>query len=152
MAQRDEEFVDLMRAVYRGVFDRMRELMRERGIPGISMALLRLVQKHPGLTLSDAARELEIAKSHLSNAVESLSHVDLIEKRPDPKDHRLLRLHPTPAANELTRDLREGINRRLGALLQTLPESDVECLLRVLRTLDATLRNESSTHASANNL
>lgn len=143
MADRDETFAVLLRAVNRGVFDRVREVMQERGIPGISMAVLRVVQDRSGLTVSEAARETSIAKSHLSNTVESLAQLGLVEKRPDATDHRLLRIYPTQEAEDFFREMQRAVNQRLGTLLDTLPEADVDSLLRILRTLDRALHKEN---------
>src|SRR5690606_40015840 len=80
----------------------MRALMLRAGkeyeLPPFSFMLLRHIKEEPGITLSELARRVGAAKSHTSTTIEQLVQEGYVEKRADPSDQRVLRLHATEAA------------------------------------------------------
>lgn len=91
--------------LWRHVNRQMRELMYRAGkefdVPPFSFMLLRHIKEEPGITLSELARRVGAAKSHASTTVEQLVQDGYVEKRADPSDQRVLRLHVTEAARRM---------------------------------------------------
>ncbi|MBO2521925.1 MAG: hypothetical protein CW345_09035 [Firmicutes bacterium] len=88
--------------LWRHVNREMRALMLRAGkeyeLPPFSFMLLRHIKEEPGVTLSELARRVGAAKSHISTTVEHLVKEGYVEKRSDPSDQRVVRLHVTEAA------------------------------------------------------
>jgi DNA-binding MarR family transcriptional regulator len=89
-----------------------------RLLPRSELEVMRLLATRPGLTVSEAAAELEIRPPNLSTAVRSLVDKGLLERRQSATDGRSVRLHPTPRA---LRD-RQAQERAWGAALDRVLE------------------------------
>lgn len=91
--------------LWRQVNRRMRELLARAGkefdLPPFSFMLLCRIKEEPGVSLSELSRLIGAAKSHTSTTVEQLVRDGYVEKRSDPKDQRVIRLHVTEAGRRL---------------------------------------------------
>jgi DNA-binding MarR family transcriptional regulator len=129
----------LLKSVSRSVFDLARSAMHNRGLPAQTMPVLGHVTKNPGTTVSEIARRTQLAKSHISNTVDSLCEKGFLEKRADPDDQRLVRIYATPRAQGYFRELHESVRRSLSEALSTLPDEKVEAIMDGLQALDSVL-------------
>lgn len=68
--------------------------------PPTALEVMRLLSRRPGLSVNDVARELGVAPNNVSTAVTHLERQGLLERRRDPDDGRVARLHPTPTAKD----------------------------------------------------
>jgi DNA-binding MarR family transcriptional regulator len=89
---------------------------------------MRLLVRRPGLSVNDTAAELGIAPPNISAAVRSLVARGELERRPDPVDRRVVRLHPTDAAMAGRRAQEEAWGRALDEVLSDVPAADRELL------------------------
>lgn len=67
-------------------------------LPLSEIEVLRVIEEHPGSTVSEIARALNLQSSNVSTTVRRLVDQGLLEKRSDPSDGRSFRLHQTPVA------------------------------------------------------
>jgi DNA-binding MarR family transcriptional regulator len=65
---------------------------------------MRIVVGHPGISLRDLSREVSLAHSTVSGIADRLEKRAMIERRPDPSDGRISRIHPTKEVMEFVRD------------------------------------------------
>ena len=104
--------------------------------------LLRLVRRHPGLTVADAAAQLLLAHNTISTLVGQLAARGLLDRVPDDNDGRVNRLRLAPQAEQRMAAWRV---RRLAAAAATvaeLPPAEVAAVtaaLPALRRLGARL-------------
>jgi DNA-binding MarR family transcriptional regulator len=106
-------------------------------LPLSELEVMRLLVRHPGLSVNDVAAELGLRPSNVSAAVRSLAERGLIERRRDEGDARIARLHPTAEAIA-RRDRREAAwGAELERLLRALPEGERHRLLGATPALDA---------------
>jgi DNA-binding MarR family transcriptional regulator len=61
---------------------------------------MRWIESHPGTSATRTAEAMSLRHSNLSVAVRSLVAKGMVERRPDPDDARLIRLHPTDLARD----------------------------------------------------
>lgn len=131
-----QEFAELVVASSRS--SRQRERLRravESPVTTASLTVLRLVERAGPLTLSEAARRLELDQSTLSRQVRPLEDEGLVARQPDVADRRAARLTVTQAGRRMLRRLRDvALNdydvalsdwepaerARLGAMLERL--------------------------------
>jgi len=82
--------------------------------------LLRLVDRHSGIRVQDAALELGVASNSVSTLVKQLNRAGLLERRTDPLDGRAVCLRLSPLAQEWVNQLgnarEQAIDRALAAL------------------------------------
>ena len=100
--------------------------------------LLRLSEQ-PGLSQKELSELLEVEPITVARLADRLEARDLLERRPDPNDRRIWRLHLRPAAQSVLDELhwhREDLTERITAKLD--PET-VATTIRALRCMRASL-------------
>lgn len=139
MAEPHEILADLLQTVNRGIWDNIRGVVHEHRLPVVSMVVMRQIGHEPGITIGELSRRTGVAKSHISNTVESLAQKGLIEKRPDPADQRLVRVFPTEQAEARHRQIHAEIKSQLSEVLASVPPEKVAALIDGLQALKAAL-------------
>ena len=81
------------------------------------------------------AEMFEMDKSVVSRQVRTLEEFGLVETRADERDGRVRVLVATPIAEERVREVREGNQQRLRAVLRDHPETDLRNFAELLRSL-----------------
>ena len=90
-------------------------------LPASELEVMRLLVRRPGLSLGRLAAELALAPSNASATVRALVARGLLERRRDPEDGRVIRLHPTPAAISSRRERERAWGAALARQLAALP-------------------------------
>ena len=110
--------------------------------PPSELAVLRQLDRQPGLSLGEVAEELGLQPSNASATVRSLALRGLVDRQPDDKDGRVTRLFPTEEASRHRQVRERGWGERLARELAGLPEDQARALIEAapgLRTLAAQL-------------
>ena len=101
----------------------------------------------PGLSVNDTAAEFRLAPANVSTALRALEARGLLERRRDPADGRVVRLHPTEAALTHRSDQERAWGSALAQALAALPKADAKRSLAAtgsLRALAAVLGREAA--------
>ncbi|GAA1358616.1 MarR family winged helix-turn-helix transcriptional regulator [Streptomyces beijiangensis] len=69
-------------------------------LPLVSYTLLAHIDDQQGCRATDLAGHYMLDKSTVSRQIAALEKLGLVERRPDPDDHRVQVLHPTDAGTE----------------------------------------------------
>jgi DNA-binding MarR family transcriptional regulator len=101
-------------------------------LPASELEIMRLLVRRPGLSVNETAAELRSAPANVSTALRALEARGLLERRRDPADGRVVRLHPTAAALAHRSDKEVAWGNALAEALAALPKLDAK------RTLAAT--------------
>ncbi|MBQ0826965.1 MarR family winged helix-turn-helix transcriptional regulator [Streptomyces tagetis] len=140
-----EDLTDALVAVQRLIRRRVRREMSAPRLGGAEAELLRLVVARPGISVSDAARELCLAGNSVSTLVNRLAAAGYLLRETDPSDRRAARLLPTPAAGTRLREWRRhraDLVRRQAARLDEADRAALRDAVPALRRLAARLREE----------
>lgn len=130
------EIGELFRQVNREIHERFRHAFKEKEMPPFgTMIMLRVIDHHPGVTVSELARRSGMVKSHISKTLEQLESQGQVEKRPDPEDQRLLRIFLTRAAREDIKQKEALATALWSEVLEQLPDAELEAAVRGLRVL-----------------
>ncbi|GGM00905.1 MarR family winged helix-turn-helix transcriptional regulator [Nakamurella endophytica] len=89
---------------------------------------------------SDLAERLSVDTSVASRQVASLVALGLVERHPDPADHRAHRLRLTDAGRSRLEEIRDSVARRISSRLSAWDEADLSALTDLLERLGATIR------------
>jgi len=135
-----ELLIDLLQEVNKGLSSYVREVLAGHRIPVATMVVMRKIKEEPGTTVSELARRTGFAKSNVSSIIEDLSRRGLVEKRTDPADHRLLRLHHTEPATGFLSMVKADIRGRIGDLVSGIPETRKAELIEGLREIREALK------------
>ena len=117
----------------------LRRAGKDHDLPPFSFFLLRHIEEEPGTTLSELARRVGAAKSHTSTLVEHLVREGFVEKRSDPSDHRVVRLHATERARRLCAAMGDRAHRVWTMVLEEY-DGDAEEVARFLHSLHAAVQ------------
>jgi len=144
------ELENVLAGLNRLIRRRLRAGLQFPRLRGAEVELLRLVQAHPGLRVSEAAKELGLAGNSVSTLVKGLVALGMLERSDDPGDGRVTLLCITPEAD---RRLREWADRRSALVrghITRLSETDraaLDAALPALRALSASLHEEAENGA-----
>ncbi len=124
---------------------------RAQGLSRPQWAILELIEADPGLTQREIAERLDVEPITVARMLDRLEARQMVERRPDPRDRRVWRVHLSPAG----RRMREAAGRARVALgdriTANLPE-EVGAMLesglaRAVAAMDATSPAHSPTNA-----
>jgi DNA-binding MarR family transcriptional regulator len=88
-------------------------------LTGAQLDLVRLVRRHPGVAVAEAAAELRLAANTVSTLVRQLTDAGLLVRRVDAADRRVARLELTP---ETAREVGRFRDRRVALLASAIAE------------------------------
>jgi MarR family transcriptional regulator for hemolysin len=107
--------------------------------------ILSRLDRQPGMSQNEMAAICEVEPITVARLIDRLEARGLVERRADPTDRRIKRLHLLPAARpilETINDARESMNARITA---GLDEKTRDTLIDALLVLKENLANEALT-------
>lgn len=107
--------------------------------------ILSRLERQPGMSQNEMAAVCEVEPITVARLIDRLEARGLVERRADPTDRRIKRLHLLPAARpilETINDARESMNARITA---GLDEKTRNTLIDALLVLKENLANEALT-------
>src|SRR5918911_332664 len=102
---------------------------RQFGMTRAQWAVLARLEYNEGLKQSELAEMLDLQPITLTRLVDRLCANGLIERRPDPDDRRVKRLHLTPLARPLMDRLAEMGHEMMGTVLEGLDGESIERMI-----------------------
>ena len=105
------------------------------------MILVRL-ERQPGMSQNELAALIEVEPITVGRLIDRLEARGMVERRPDPADRRIWRLHVTAAAQPMLKEIAKARAELNAMLTQALPAKDletaIECLLQMKANLSET--------------
>ena len=101
----DEDFLFLLYDVARTMRTRADQRARARGMTRAQWVILAHLERQPGLTQNELAAIVEVEPITIGRLVDRLEARELVVRRADPRDRRVWRLHLTPAATPILREI-----------------------------------------------
>ena len=141
MQNLDRDMLTVMHDVARMQRTRFDQWARGYGMTRAQGLILLRLEGQPGLSQNEMAAICEVEPITVGRLVDRLEARGLIERRPDPTDRRIKRLHLMPAAapilaaiNDYRRTLREFMT---GGLDKAVQEAVIDALLHMKTKLAA---------------
>lgn len=126
---------------------------RARGMTRAQWVILARLSRQPGLSQNEMAAICEVEPITVGRLIDRLELRGLVERRPDPTDRRIRRLHLLPAAqpilDEIARYREEQTEVILTGVDDATREQLVDTLLRIKNNLNAEPDFESQLAAGA---
>lgn len=137
----DRDLLIVLHDVARLMRTRFDQRARENGMTRAQWVILARLSRQPGLSQNELAAICEVEPITVARLVDRLEARGLVERRPDPKDRRIKRLHLLPAAEPMVEEIMAYKEALRSDLLEGLPERDIEtflnCLLHLKNKLTA---------------
>jgi MarR family transcriptional regulator for hemolysin len=105
--------------------------------------LLLKLARHPGLSQKDLAEILEVEPMSVARLTDRLESRGLLERRADPKDRRIWRLHLCPKAKPLLRVIEAQRTELAAQILGDLPEEMINIMAEGLYRMKSALLDEA---------
>ena len=102
------------------------------------MHMLGLLQREPGISQKDLAERMQLTPAAVSTSVREMVGYGLVDRRPDPDDARLMRLHLSQHGQQLFDEGQKIRCASMADLLSALPLEEQHMIVEALeRALDA---------------
>ena len=112
---------------------------RLHGMTRAQWAILIWLERQPGISQKELSELLEVEPITVARLIDRLEARGMVERRPDPKDRRIWRLHLLDPAEEVLREIdrqRVSITAMLTAgINETTLENTTEALMRMKANL-----------------
>ena len=100
---------------------------------------LKLIGRETGLTQKRLAEELEMEPIAIGRVIDRLQKAGFVERRADPADRRVWRLHLAPEATAVMREVERLSGQMRKAVLAAIPAADMAATERTLETIKRNL-------------
>ncbi|WP_197517495.1 MarR family winged helix-turn-helix transcriptional regulator [Microbacterium karelineae] len=116
-------------------------------LPMAQVEILQNVERMPGLRLSDLAYRQRLAVNTVSTLTKEMANKGLIERRPDERDRRVLRLHTTERGREMVEQFVAATSSFIASGLRRMDDDALQALgdtTALLHTLASALEDNYS--------
>jgi DNA-binding MarR family transcriptional regulator len=127
------------RVVFNSVKTHFRQVEREAGVGGAQLWALSVIERRPGIGVTELARELDIHQSTASNLLKSLVERGLVTTSREGMDRRSVALRIQPAGAEVLRSAPMPFTGVLPDALSSLDPATLDRLEKDLAQLIALL-------------
>ena len=144
MPNPDRDILILLHDVARLMRTRFDQWARTYGLTRAQGVILTRLSRQPGLSQNEMAALCEVEPITVGRLVDRLEASGLLERRPDPSDRRIRRLHLLPASKPILaaiQDYKGTLERELTA---GLSREDIETTLDVMAHMKQKLTMESA--------
>jgi DNA-binding MarR family transcriptional regulator len=144
-AQAFRAFIVTARLHFKGMLASMAGSRAQHG----QAMCLRMLSVNDGATQRDVARMLHVAPPTVSKMLGTLEKAGLVERRPDPADQRLTRVHITDAGRRRELEMGVAVGAYVNATFAMLTEQERGELVRLLDKLRDSIAGTPTQHEAA---
>jgi MarR family transcriptional regulator for hemolysin len=134
-----DRLVFLMEEVTRRLRRTFDTSVEQFGLTRTQWRTLAYLYRTPGMTQTELARELELERASIGQAINRLEELSLVERRSAKNDRRVWHLHLMPAAVELLPKLRAEADTVYGRLLAGIESKELNRLSATLAAMQINL-------------
>jgi DNA-binding MarR family transcriptional regulator len=110
-------------------------LAREHGMTRAQWMILVRLDRQPGMSQNELASLIEVEPITVGRLVDRLEGRGMVERRPDPTDRRIWRLHLTPEAAPMLKEIAKARTELNAMMIAGIGKKDVDsfvdCLLQM---------------------
>lgn len=139
MSNSDVDLLILLADVGRMLRTEADRRARTHGMSRAQWVILTRLNRQPGLSQKELAELLEVEPITVARLVDRLEARGLLERRPDPADRRIWRLHLLPGAQAILDELAGQRDELVGLLTARLAPAEIETVTASLLRMRAAL-------------
>jgi DNA-binding MarR family transcriptional regulator len=121
---------------------------REHGMTRAQWMILVHLDRQPGMSQNELASLIEVEPITVGRLVDRLEGRSMVERRPDPSDRRIWRLHLKPDARPMLKEIDKARAELNAIMIGDLPakelETAVDCLLQMKANVSDTRANKKT--------
>jgi DNA-binding MarR family transcriptional regulator len=145
----DTDTLVLMHDVARIIRTRFDQRARTYGMTRAQWVILARLERQPGMTQNEMASLCEVEPITVGRLVDRLEARGLLERRMDPADRRIRRLHLLAASQPILREIHRYKNDLFSGITQGLDEKTLEAVTHALLHMKEKLTTEPGKLAAA---
>jgi DNA-binding MarR family transcriptional regulator len=107
------------------------------------------LERQPGISQKELSELLDVEPITVARLVDRLELRGMVERRPDPRDRRIWRLHLRPQAFPVVRDIHRQRAAIARMLTQGIDESTLDTMIETLSRMKATLTHDAHARRAA---
>lgn len=115
---------------------------RAQGMTRAQWGILLWLERQPGISQKELAELLEVEPISVARLIDRLEGRGMVERRPDPKDRRIWRLHLCPPAGPELREIHRQRAAMARRLTSAIAPATLDLLTDALLTMKTTLTQE----------
>jgi len=96
------------------------------------LRMLAQIRAHPGVAQKDIAEQLDLSPASVSVTIRQMDEMDLVERRPDDDDGRMMRLYLDTQGVDLIKEAESQQIAILTDILSALPQQRQQLLIELL--------------------
>lgn len=112
---------------------------RAHGMTRAQWAILIRLDRQPGLSQKELAELLEVEPITVARLIDRLEGAGMVERRPDPRDRRIWRLHLRPAAVPMLAEIAHQRDEIIRMLSPGIDRATLDTVTDALETMKANL-------------
>jgi DNA-binding MarR family transcriptional regulator len=116
---------------------------RAHGMTRAQWGILIWLERQPGLSQKELSELLEVEPITVARLIDRLETRGMVERRPDPKDRRIWRLHLRPPAHAMLREIDHQREEIRAMVTAGLDSATIETMTEALLTMKTTLTQEA---------
>lgn len=128
-------YIFLLSKAYQKGHGLVQKRLQPYGITNVQYVVLEMLWDQEGLTAGEIGQLLTIDKATLSGILDRMADADLLIKRNDPRDRRMIRLYPSEKAHTLKDTLIEERKQANEELLAGFTQEERIILRRLLLSI-----------------
>ena len=116
---------------------------RAHGMTRAQWGILIWLDRQPGISQKELAELLEVEPITVARLVDRLEGRGMVERRPDPRDRRIWRLHLSPPAHLVLREINEQRAEMASLVTVGVDEESLAIMTKALVRMKATLSRDA---------
>ena len=105
------------------------------GLTAAQSGALFVLGQNDGALIGEAAEALDLAPSAMTGLIDRMARAELVERRPDPRDGRALRLHLTEKGQMAREQAKAGVEGLNDRLTEDFTDAEIAVVARWLTSL-----------------
>ncbi len=130
-----QELVGSLRHLVRAIYVDSAKMSRKHGLTSAQSSVVRTLFKNGPLSSADLSRRLYVTPSNITGIIDRLDKKGLVERIPQAKDRRVVRIQLTAQGLARAEELPDPIEKKLVASLSHMPHAQVKALCDLTRHL-----------------
>lgn len=116
---------------------------RAHGMTRAQWGILIWLERQPGISQKELAELLEVEPITVARLVDRLEARGMVERRPDPRDRRIWRLHLSPSAHLMLREINHQRAEMTEMVTNGIEDVSQTIMIEALARMKATLTRDS---------
>ena len=116
---------------------------RQHGMTRAQWAILIWLKRQPGISQKELSEILEVEPISVARLIDRLEARGMVERRPDPRDRRIWRLHLLEPARDVLHEIDDHRADMTRIVTAGIDEESVENMIEALVRMKATLTQDS---------